>query len=126
MRSKLRILVCAALCVALGAGAAAGVSITGVDGSTKSLGDIDDIVEFTTGTRTINQESFLKVYKNSDTNGFGIIAVKGDGAGNLEQTKTLNLSATGERTNTGAHPAVGTKRNSDGSIFLMVQIEAHV
>ncbi len=52
----------------------AGVTING-----KGLGNIDDIVLETTGSRTVARESVLKVYKNSDNNGhFGIIAVKGD------------------------------------------------
>ena len=123
MRSKLRILVFAALCVALGAGAAcASVEITGVDGTKKALKDIPDIVEFTTGSRTVYQESFLKVLKADDGN-FRFYANKGNATGSdvsLSESGAQYLNVGGERTNTGAHPAVGTKRNSDGSLFLMV------
>ena len=117
MSSKLRVFVSAALCAALGVGTAfANVTING-----KALSQIDDIIVETGGSRTVNQESLLKVYKNAGSDKFRIIAVKGDTSGSLSQTtNTMELSATGERTNTGAHPAVGTKRNDDGSFLLLV------
>ena len=124
MKGKLRVLVCAALCVALGVGTAF-ASVTIYDkttGKDEFLKDIDDIVMATTGTRTVYQESFFKVLKTDDEN-FRFYANKGSGTGSnvsLSESGAQYLNVAGERTNTGAHPAVGTKRNSDGSLFLMV------
>ena len=118
MKGKLRALVCAALCVALSVGAAnASVTING-----KSLNDIDDIVMETTGSHIVRQESLLKVLRWDD-GGVRFISVKGDVNGSnasLSQSGSQNLDVSGESTNTGAHPAVGTKMNSDGSFFLLV------
>ena len=125
MKGKLRVLVCAALCVALGVGTAwAEVQIDGVDGTTKSLDVIGDIVGFTTGSHIVPQEAFLKVMKRADDTLPWFIPVKGDGDGSnvsLSEGESQKLSGYNvDKTNTGFHPALGTAKDSDGTFYMLV------
>ena len=95
------------------ADAAASVLING-----KPLGQIDDIVMETTGSRGVVKESFLKFMKASDGR-FRFYPTRGDDKGDPSEKAQVNLGDGGGYTNTGLHPAVGKKRAEDGSLVVM-------
>ena len=119
MKGKLRVLVYAALCVALGAAAAfAGVTING-----KALSNIDDIVLETTGSRTAVKGSYLTV-RDPGNNPFKVNGAHGNVTDNFATTiegfvGTLDGTG-GSKTNTGVCLALGQKRAEDGSIVVML------
>ncbi len=93
--------------------AAASVLING-----KPLGQIDDIVKETTGSRGIVKESFLKFMKAKDGK-FRFYPTRSDDKGSPSEGAQVNLGDDGGYTNTGLHPAVGKKRAEDGSLVVM-------
>ena len=93
--------------------AAASVLING-----KPLGQIDDIVKETTGSRGIVKESFLKFMKANDGK-FRFYPTQGDDQGGPSEKAQVNLGDDGGYTNTGLHPTVGKKRAADGSLVVM-------
>ena len=82
------------------ADAAASVLING-----KPLGQIDDIVKETTGSRGIVKESFLKFMKASDGR-FRFYPTRGDDKGDPSEKAQVNLGDDGGYTNTGLRHAV--------------------
>ena len=126
MSSKLRVFGCAALCVALSVGTAFAlpVQIVGADGVTKKyIYEITDIVGFTTGTHNVPQESFLKVLDWTGDWEYRFIPVKGNVDGSnvtLSQTGDVDLNAHADGHDTGLHPALSTKKDKDGSFYLLI------
>lgn len=84
----------------------------------KTLDKVDDIVVETTGARVIEKSSFLKFMKANDGN-LRFYPVKISEDEGISQEDVFSLNEAGGFTNTGLHPAAGTKRNSDGSLVLM-------
>ena len=95
------------------ADAAASVLING-----KPLGQIDDIVKETTGSRGVVKESFLKFMKAKDGK-FRFYPTRSDDQGGPSEKAQVNLGDDGGYTNTGLHPTVGKKRAEDGSLVVM-------
>lgn len=106
---------CVGLLLSSGASSEAAASVL-ING--KPLGQIDDIVMETTGSRGVVKESFLKFMKANDGK-FRFYPTRGDDKGSPSEKAQVNLGDDGGYTNTGLHPAVGKKRAADGSLVVM-------